>query len=134
MQNFDDDRQPTRPLEDRQFTLRGRVFTVRPHVRPETIAIIDDADFAPTSAETLQEIDKGIREFLVEEDRDAYDVIRADEGDPVTLLDLRAISQRLVREETTLPTVAPSESTDGRATTKPSSTAKSGSQEETQAA
>lgn len=130
MKDYDEDRQAARPIEDRQFKLRGHVFTVRPHVRPEAIAIIDDADFAPTSQDTLNEIDKGIREFLVPEDRDAWDRIRADDGDDiVTLIDLRSISQRLVREESTLPTEAPSASTDGRETTKPSSKAKSDSQE-----
>lgn len=134
MLNFDDDRPDARPLEERQFQLRGRVFTVRPFVRPETIAIIDDADLAGSSAATLKEMDRGIREFLVPADREAWDEVRADDGDDVvSLLELQAISQRLVRIEAGLPTEAPSGSTDGRKPTAPSSTGTSDSQEETRA-
>lgn len=145
---------------DAQYELRGQVFTRRPKVRPETLALIEDAPYALTSMAVVEALDQGIRDFLVPEDVPRWDALRGkplpkiinDDGseetpadphadlraltdnDPVSLREMRELAEWLVEVETRLPTESPSTSTGGQKPTEPTLTAASTSEEATRAA
>lgn len=129
MKNFDEERQPVRPVEERQFVLRGVTLTVRPRLRPEAMATLEDAGDHVSSLTVLAEVDKGMRMLLVPEDHDKWEAIRQNDDDPVSLDEMMAVTAWVIEVESGRPTMAPSASTDGRDSTSGSSTAPSPSRE-----
>lgn len=106
---------------ERTFVVRGETFTWR-DVRPEILTA-----FTPTPAEEgkdpednsgiWQQLDDQISLFLVPEDIERWKNLRAREDNPVTIVQLNAILEWLVGEQTERPTQTPSPSGSGRGKT-----------------
>lgn len=109
---------------ERTFVVRGETFTWR-DVRPEILTA-----FAPSESEEDEEkkeegdnssiwktLDEQICLFLVPEDVERWTNLRAREENPVTIVQLNAILEWLVAEQTERPTQTPSPSGSGRGKT-----------------
>lgn len=108
---------------ERTFVVRGETFTWR-DVRPEVLTA-----FQPSEAEEKKEgepednsgiwkqLDEQISLFLVPEDVERWQNLRAREENPVTIIQLNAILEWLVGEQTERPTQTPSPSASGRGKT-----------------
>lgn len=129
MRDFDRERPPVKPLSERQFTLRGRAFTVRERVRPEAQAILEDSIMRASALDVLDDYDKAFLMYLVPDDADKWREVRALDGDDVLqYAEINAIMKFLIEATSDRPTTAPSGSTDGRATTADTSEASSSPQ------
>lgn len=104
--------------EDKTFTVRGQTFTWM-EVRPEVLSAMGRAlaakseDEAEDDEAAWKSIDEQIKMFLIEEDRERWDTLRARDQDPVTIKQVNAILQYLVEEQTDRPTETPSPSASG---------------------
>lgn len=109
---------------ERTFVVRGETFTWR-DVRPEILTA-----FAPSESEEdeakkeegdnssiWKTLDEQICLFLVPEDVERWMNLRAREDNPVTIVQLNAILEWLVAEQTERPTQTPSPSGSGRGKT-----------------
>jgi hypothetical protein len=112
--NFDEARQ-ARKDKDRQFTIGGEFFFMKPGVKPEVFAGYDDITPETTATQTLEMID-GIILDMVEPHNDAHarwHALRAKEDDPITLADMTSVVDWLIAEQTGRPTQQPSPSGPG---------------------
>lgn len=113
--NFDD-----LVSQERTFVVRGETFTWR-DVRPEALTAF--AETLPKDGEEDKDssvwssIDDQIQLFLVAEDHERWQKLRAREENPVTIVQLNAILEWLVGEQTDRPTQTPSPSESGRGKT-----------------
>lgn len=112
MKNFDEDRVALSEA-DRQFQIRGEVFTRRESIRPEVVADFEDLEPKSGAHHTLQVIDAMITGFIEDEGHQRYADLRQRAGDPVTLDDLIKVAQWLVAENAGRPTGSPSGSSAG---------------------
>jgi hypothetical protein len=108
--------------QERTFVVRGETFTWR-DVRPEILTA-----FQPVEQETKEgeeadnsgiwkQLDEQIQLFLVPEDVERWANLRSREDNPVTIVQLNAILEWLVGEQTERPTQTPSPSGTGRGKT-----------------
>lgn len=100
--------------EDLSFTLGGREFRMV-YVRPEVLAAWEDDPQDNTAAESLKRLDDRIKIFLPDdEQRAAYDEIRARDENPVTMSQLNALATWMIEVQSDRPTPPPSPSASGR--------------------
>lgn len=114
---------------DRTFTVRGQTFTWT-EVRPEVLSAMGRSLASQSEGEDSEDdeaawkaIDDQIKMFLIDEDRERWDTLRARDEEPVTIKQVNAILQYLVEEQTDRPTEMPSPSVSGRGKTAPTSKA-----------
>lgn len=107
---------------ERTFIVRGETFTWR-DVRPEVLTAFKpsengDKDKDPEDNSGIwKELDEQIQLFLVPEDVERWANLRARDDNPVTIVQLNAILEWLVGEQTDRPTQTPSPSSSGRGKT-----------------
>ena len=105
---------------ERTFTVRGETFTWR-DVRPEVLTAFQPAETEGKDPEDnsgiWKQLDDQISLFLVPEDVERWANLRAREDNPVTIIQLNAILEWLVGEQTERPTQTPSPSGSGRGKT-----------------
>jgi hypothetical protein len=110
---------------ERTFIVRGETFTWR-DVRPEVLTAFTPSENGKEAGEEednsgiWRTLDEQIMLFLVTEDRERWENLRAREDNPVTIVQLNAILEWLVGEQTDRPTQTPSPSGSGRGKTAPS--------------
>ena len=98
--------------KEKTFTVRGQTFTWK-DVRPEILTAFKpeengDKDKDPEDNSGIwKELDGQIKLFLVSEDQERWDNLRARDDDPVTIVQLNAILEWLVGEQTDRPTQTP---------------------------
>lgn len=103
---------------ERTFVVRGETFTWR-DVRPEVLTAFKpeengDKDKDPEDNSGIwKQLDEQILLFLVPEDQERWTNLRAREENPVTIVQLNAILEWLVGEQTDRPTQTPSPSASG---------------------
>jgi hypothetical protein len=110
---------------DLDFILGGETFTMR-FVRPEALAAWEDEGDAPEDEKAeaaLHRLDGRIKMFIVEEQHEKYDALRARETNPVTMSQLRAVIRWMLEAQSERPTTTPSPSPRGRGATAPTSAA-----------
>lgn len=136
MKDFDEARtaRSTRDAEERSFKLGGETFTIRPAVRPETLAAAARVTTDSGVADDIEAFDELILGFLEDEGRARYETLRRREEDPVTFTDLMEVAAWMVEVNSGRPTVQPSPSSAGLPQTPTSLTVVSPSQAETQTA
>lgn len=106
---------------ERTFVVRGETFTWR-DVRPEVLTAFTPSE-EPKEGEDVdnsgiwKQLDDQISLFLVPEDVERWTNLRAREDNPVTIIQLNAILEWLVGEQTERPTQTPSPSGTGRGKT-----------------
>ena len=107
--------------QERTFVVRGETFTWR-DVRPEILTAFQPTD-EPKEGEDAdnsgiwKQLDEQIQLFLVPEDAERWANLRSREDNPVTIVQLNAILEWLVGEQTERPTQTPSPSGTGRGKT-----------------
>lgn len=106
---------------ERTFVVRGETFTWR-DVRPEVLTAFqpaeDDEKKDPEDNSGIwKQLDEQIALFLVPQDVERWKELRAREDNPVTIIQLNAILEWLVGEQTERPTQTPSPSGSGRGKT-----------------
>lgn len=108
---------------ERTFVVRGETFTWR-DVRPEVLTAFTPAESAEDEKSDPEDnsgiwktLDEQIALFLVPEDVERWNNLRAREENPVTIVQLNAILEWLVAEQTERPTQTPSPSGSGRGKT-----------------
>lgn len=115
--NFDD-----LVSQERTFVVRGETFTWR-DVRPEILTAFqpsengDDKKDPEDNSGIWKQLDEQIQLFLVPEDVERWTNLRAREENPVTIVQLNAILEWLVGEQTERPSQTPSPSDSGRGKT-----------------
>jgi hypothetical protein len=101
---------------ERTFVVRGETFTWR-DVRPEVLTAFTPTENGKEDPEDnsgiWKQLDEQIALFLVPEDQDRWTNLRAREDNPVTIVQLNAILEWLVGEQTERPTQTPSPSGSG---------------------
>lgn len=111
-----------RAKADRQVEVRGEVLTRKERVRPEAIAMIEDASMQLSSLDVVAMLDDGILMTLDDKSREAWQKLRSEDADdPLTLAEITAVGTFMVEAETGLPTTQPSASTNGSDGTEASS-------------
>jgi len=117
MQDFDLGRQ-----QEREFRIAGETFRCAGGVRPEELLewVEVRPDTAPVDA--LAATDRLIVSFLHGDEIDRWKALRERDTDPITMRDLNELAKWLVANETGRPTEAPSDSSNGRASTGTPST------------
>jgi len=104
--------------QDRTFVVRGETFTWN-DVRPEVLTAFKpsengDAEKDPDDNSGIwAQLDEQIMLFLVPEDRARWTNLREREENPITIIQLNAILEWLVGEQTERPTQTPSPSGSG---------------------
>ena len=106
---------------ERTFVVRGETFTWR-DVRPEILTAFQPSESEEKKDENdnsgiWKQLDEQILLFLVPEDQERWLNLRAREDNPVTIVQLNAILEWLVGEQTERPTLTPSPSASGRGRT-----------------
>lgn len=107
---------------ERTFSVRGETFTWR-DVRPEILTAFtpseneDEKKDPDDNSGVWKQLDEQIALFLVPEDVERWHNLRAREENPVTIVQLNAILEWLVAEQTERPTQTPSPSGSGRGKT-----------------
>lgn len=107
---------------ERTFVVRGETFTWR-DVRPEILTAFTPTETAEEGKDPednsgiWKQLDEQISLFLVPEDVERWNNLRAREDNPVTIVQLNAILEWLVGEQTERPTQTPSPSGSGRGKT-----------------
>ena len=104
--------------QERTFVVRGETFTWQ-DVRPEVLTAFQaetevDPEKPETNAAIWKQLDEQISLFLVPEDRERWEKLRAREENPVTVIQLNEILTWLVGEQTERPSQTPSPSGPGR--------------------
>jgi hypothetical protein len=130
MRDFDKEREATlagMSVEDRQFRVRGQVFTVSLNVRPEVVASWDDLNPGMlvtegegdeayerplTSVEFIGRVDDVLCQFLEGDGPKRWRKLRERDTDPVTYPELQEIMKLAVRVVTGRPLEVPSASSD----------------------
>lgn len=107
--------------EDRTFIVRGQTFTWR-DVRPEVLTSLGQIDTEKPD-EIWASQDDQILNFLVPEDHERWQNLRARAEEPVTIAQFNAVLEYLVEQQTDRPTQTPSPSATGRGKTVASSKA-----------
>ena len=106
--------------QERTFVLRGETFTWR-DVRPEILTAfqptVEDGKEPEDNSGIWKQLDEQIQLFLVPEDVERWTNLRSREENPVTIIQLNAILEWLVGEQTERPTETPSPSGSGRGKT-----------------
>lgn len=109
--------------QERTFVVRGETFTWR-DVRPEILTAFAPTETpepkegeTPDNSAIWKQLDEQIELFLVPEDVERWQKLRAREDNPVTIVQLNAILEWLVGEQTERPTQTPSPSGTGRGKT-----------------
>ena len=105
---------------ERTFVVRGETFTWR-DVRPEILTAftpeVTEGKDPEDNSGIWKQLDEQIQLFLVPEDVERWQNLRAREDNPVTIIQLNAILEWLVGEQTERPTQTPSPSGSGRGKT-----------------
>ena len=116
-------------LNDREFTVRGKVFH-RIDLSPEDVFADDDA---PVNGDSPWDItDKQIMKHLPESEHEQWRELRKDKENPVTIKNLNDLYAWLWEEATGVPLPRPDLSGTGAGTTATTSTGKSRSRAGTQ--
>lgn len=108
--------------QERTFVVRGETFTWR-DVRPEVLTAFQPTEEEPEEGKAAdnsgiwKQLDEQIQLFLVPEDVERWQKLRARDENPVTIVQLNAILEWLVGEQTERPTQTPSPSGTGRGKT-----------------
>ncbi len=108
--------------QERTFVVRGETFTWR-DVRPEILTAFKPETNGKDPEDTSviwKQLDDQIGLFLVPEDVERWNNLRSREDNPVTIVQINAILEWLVGEQTERPTQTPSPSGSGRGRTGPS--------------
>lgn len=104
--------------QERTFIVRGETFTWQ-DVRPEILTAFQsetevDPEKPETNVDIWKQLDEQIMLFLVAEDHERWQKLRAREENPVTIIQLNEILTWLVGEQTERPSQTPSPSGPGR--------------------